>query len=255
MDKITIVKIGGKIINEEELLRDFLWQFAKIHGLKILVHGGGRSASQMLSSLGIEARMHNGRRITDSATLDVCVGQYAGRINKKIVSLLQTIDVDALGLSGADGGIIKAKKRPDEPFDYGFAGDIVRVKSNRILGLLKLGFVPVFCAITANQNGQLLNTNADTIAASLAVSLIGKAEVDLRFCFEFDGVLEDLESDRIIKTIKSQEFESLVDQSILTGGILPKVQNAITAKKNGVGNVAICGSSNLVDLINATQIV
>lgn len=255
MDKVTIVKVGGKIINDKGLLEDFLLQFSKIAGLKILVHGGGESASQMLSALGIEPRMNNGRRITDAATLDVCVGQYAGKINKNIVAALQSMNVDAIGLSGADGGIIRTKKRPTHPFDFGYAGDIEYIAVNKVISLLKLGFVPVFCAITADQSGQLLNTNADTIASSLAISLSTETEIDLRFCFEYDGVLADMNSNKVIKTIKEVDFQALKDQKILQGGILPKVQNAITARKNGVGMVTICGSSNLLKLDNSTKII
>jgi len=255
MNKITIVKVGGEIINNTELLESFLLQFSKIKGVKILVHGGGKSVSDMLLALGIEPRMHNGRRITDSTTLDVCVSQYAGSINKKIVALLQAIDIDAFGLSGADGGVIKSRKRPDVPFDYGFAGDIEQVSKNKILGLLGLGFVPVFCAITVDQQGQLLNTNADTIASSIATSLATTTEVDLRFCFEYDGVLKDLDSKIVISRLKCEEFEALIEDGVLNGGILPKVQNAIASKQNGVEKVSICGTSNLVDLVNSTQIL
>ena len=255
MDKITIVKVGGKIINEKDLLSDFLVEFSKIKGKKILVHGGGKSASEMLLKLGIEPRMHDGRRITDATSLEVCVGQYAGNINKQIVASLQAIDVDAIGLSGADGGIIKAEKRPAKPFDYGFAGDIKFIEKDKILGLLQLGLVPVFCAITADQRGQLLNTNADTIASSVAISLIGEAKVDLRFCFEYEGVLEDLNSKSVFASINRTEFQSLVNQNILNGGILPKLHNAIAAKNNGVELVSICGSTNLLALNNSTKIL
>jgi len=255
MNNITIVKIGGKIINDIELLNAFLSNFSKIGGLKILVHGGGRSVNQMLLALGMEPTMLNGRRVTDAATLEICVGQYAGNINKQIVALLQAKAIDALGLTGADGGIIKAQKRPTTPTDYGFAGDIVGVESDKLVSLLHLGFVPVFCAITADQNGQLLNTNADTIASTLAVSLSEVMDVDLRFCFEYSGILEDLESNIVIQEIKSEEYQSLVDQEVLQGGVIPKVYNAVQARNNGVKKVSICGSTNLVDGVNSTKIV
>ncbi len=255
MDKITVVKIGGKIINAGELLNEFLDQFSKIEGMKILVHGGGRSATNMLTKLGIVPKMHNGRRITDKATLDVCIGQYAGNINKKIVVLLQSIGVDAIGLSGADGGLIKASKRPTDPIDFGYAGDIESVESKKLKSLLDLGYVPVFCALTADKNGQLLNTNADTIASSIAVAMVGFAEINLQFCFEYNGILSDLVSEAIIHEIECSNFHKLIKQKILEGGVIPKVHNAITAKLNGVESVAICGISNLLDLRNSTKII
>lgn len=254
MNKITIVKIGGRVINKDELLKDFLDQFSNIEGKKILVHGGGRSATSMLEKLGIESKMLNGRRITDQATLDVCIGQYAGIINKKIVALLQSINIDAIGLSGADGSIIKADKRPQVPIDYGYAGDIKSVDSVKLDSLLKLGYVPVFCALTADETGQLLNTNADTIASSIAVAMCEMFTVDLRFCFEYDGILADLKSAAVIREIESVNFQELINLGVLEGGVIPKVQNAIAAKQKGVWSVSICGISNLVDLINATKI-
>ena len=204
MDKITIVKIGGKIINDSKLLAEFLQQFSKIEGMKILVHGGGRSVNDMLENLGIAPKMLDGRRITDRVTLDVCIGQYAGNINKKIVALLQASGVDALGLSGADGGLIKATKRPAAPIDYGWAGNIVSVNTEKLKGLLVLGLVPVFCAITADENGQLLNTNADTIAATVASSISDSLDVALRFCFEYNGILSDLKSATVLQKIESK---------------------------------------------------
>lgn len=254
MNEITIVKIGGKIINEDSLLRSFLKEFSAIPGMKILVHGGGRAATKMLNELGMKIKMIDGRRITDAATLDVCVGQYAGVVNKRIVGILQSMDVDAMGLSGADGQIILSNKRPASPIDYGYVGDITHIDSKKLIGLITLGFVPVFCAVTADTNGQLLNTNADTIASALASELANSMKVDLRYCFEFDGVLSDLVKMEVIDVIKGDQFQELIDHGVLQGGVIPKVHNAIVAKESGVSSVSICGISNLINLQNATKI-
>ena len=254
MDKITIVKIGGKIINEDNLLKEFLTQFSKIEGMKVLVHGGGKSATDMLIKLGIEPKILDGRRVTDEATLEVCIGQYAGNINKKIVALLQSINTNAIGLSGADGGIIRSTKRPKEPIDYGYAGDIESIDTVKIESLIKLGFIPVFCALTFDISGQLLNTNADTIASSIATAMVGKAPIDLRYCFEFDGILVNLDSATVIHEIECDNFQKMINKGILKGGVIPKVHNAISAKQCGVNSVVICGVSNLLNLKNSTKI-
>lgn len=245
---MTIIKIGGNIIDDDEQLQRFLEKFAALQGKKILVHGGGKIATRMAAGLGVAAKLVNGRRITDKPMLDITTMVYAGLTNKHVVSSLQKFGCDALGLSGADGNTIKAVKRPVKKIDYGYVGDILvdSVNIASIKKFLEAGFTPVFSAITHNGLGQLLNTNADTIASALAVSLARVYETKLIYCFEKDGVLRDIDNpDSLIKTIKAEEFERLKAEQVIYEGMIPKLENAFDALGKGVKNVYIGHALNL----------
>ncbi|KGE14032.1 acetylglutamate kinase [Sphingobacterium deserti] len=245
---LNVIKIGGNVIDDEEQLHIFLEKFAALQGKKILVHGGGKVATRTAAGLGIEAKMIDGRRVTDAPMLDIVTMVYAGLTNKKIVSLLQKFDCDALGLSGADGNSIKAVKRPVREVDYGYVGDILvdSVNTLSIKKFLEAGFTPVFSAITHNGLGQLLNTNADTIASALAVSLSKIYDTRLIYCFEKDGVLRDVNDERsVIKSINPDEFEALKSAGVIYEGMIPKLDNAFHAIGKGVKNVYIGNALNL----------
>ena len=195
---ITLIKIGGNIIDNPTELKQFLADFSKIEGYKILVHGGGKSATKMAESIGLVPQMIDGRRITDAAMLDVVVMIYAGEINKNIVAQLQSNTINAMGFSGVDGNLIQSDKRKHSTIDYGFVGDVKKVNTQLLETLLSNGIVPVFCAITHDGNGQLLNTNADTIASELAIALSKAFDVTLNYCFEKRGVLYDASDDSTV---------------------------------------------------------
>jgi len=238
--KLNIVKIGGNIIEDEGELNNVLTLFSQRKGHNILVHGGGKKASELLPQLGIEPKMVNGRRITDAATLDVVVMVYGGLVNKKIVAKLQALNTNAIGMSGADANSIRAHKRPLKDVDYGFAGDIDGVDAPKIAEILKIGLTPVFCALTHDQNGQLLNTNADTIASALAIGLSTQFETTLSYCFELNGVLKDLhDPTSVIQKIDSKSYEKLVEEGSIADGMLPKLHNCFEALQNGVSEVRI----------------
>ncbi len=245
---LNIIKIGGNVIDNEEALTSFLEKFAALPGKKILVHGGGKIATRMAADLGIEAKLVEGRRITDAAMLNVVTMVYAGLTNKNIVAKLQQLDCDAIGLSGADGNTIKALKRPIRDIDYGFVGDIMHdsVNTGSIKKFLDAGFTPVFSAITHNGMGQLLNTNADTIASALAVGLSSLYETALVYCFEKNGVLRDVtDENSVIQRIAMEEFEPLKEQGVISDGMIPKLQNAFDAIGKGVKKVYIGNANNL----------
>jgi len=245
---LNIIKIGGNVIDDNIQLENFLEKFAAIPGKKILVHGGGKIASRLANKLGIEAKMVDGRRITDEETLDVVTMVYAGLTNKKVVATLQKYGCDAIGLSGADGNVIKAVKRPVREIDYGFAGDILAdsVNSSSIKKFLDAGFTLVFSAITHNSKGQLLNTNADTIASALATALSKLYETSLIYCFEKNGVLSNVEDENsVIESITATQFETLKKQGVIYEGMIPKLDNAFDAIQKGVKNVFIGNANNL----------
>ncbi|GAB3723133.1 acetylglutamate kinase [Hymenobacter agri] len=240
--ELKIFKIGGGIIDREADLIEFVRLFARIAGPKILVHGGGKGASDMLQRLGIAPQMMNGRRITDAATLDIVTMFYAGKTNKQLVAALQARGVNALGLSGADGNVIVAEKRLVRDVDYGFVGDLseASVNAGMIQAFLGLGLTPVFCAINHDGHGQLLNTNADTIAASLAKALSKEYDVALHFCFEKRGVLADVSDDNsVIEKITLANYGELKESGIIADGMLPKLENAFEALQFGVRKVVI----------------
>ncbi len=243
---LHITKIGGKVIEDEALLEQVLAGFVALEGLKILVHGGGKRANELSRRLGFEPRMHRGRRITDENALEVAVMVYAGWSNKTIVSRLQALGCDALGLSGADGNAIRAHKRQGGDVDYGYAGDIDEVNTALIRHLLLAQVTPVFCAITHDRQGQLLNTNADTIAARLARALAPHYEVQLRYCFEKPGVLLDPLDDRsVIPILGYDDYRQYRQQGVITDGMLPKLDNAFAALHDGVARVIICGPASV----------
>ena len=247
-EKLTIIKVGGKIVEEKETLNQLLHDFSSIDGFKILVHGGGRSATKLAAQLGIESKMVDGRRITDAETLKIVTMVYGGLVNKNIVAGLQAVGVNALGLTGADMNIIRSDKRPVKEVDYGYVGDLKaeNIDSGFILSLIRMGLTPVFCAITCDGNGCLLNTNADTVASGIAVSLASETDTDLIYCFEKDGVLADRNDDStLIERIDPACFEKLKERKIVADGMLPKLENAFRAIRCGVGRVVIKNSSNI----------
>ena len=223
MDKLQVVKVGGNVIENRELLNDFLVDFTKIRGAKILVHGGGKEATQMAHKLNIPVQIIEGRRVTDKANLEIISMLYAGKLNKTIVALLQSYNCDSLGLTGADGNSIVAKKRSSKPIDFGFVGDVISVNSALFNLLLNQKITPVCCAVTHDKNGQLLNTNADTIAAEIASSMSVYFEVTLNYCFEKKGVLKKLmDEDSVIPSINLNQYEYLKKKRIINEGMLPK---------------------------------
>jgi acetylglutamate kinase len=241
-DTLSIFKIGGKVIDERNELHAFLRDFAGIPGNKILVHGGGKWVSDMSQRLGVDVKMTGGRRITNKETLDVVTMVLPGLANKNIVALLQKYGCNAIGLTGADGNMILADKRPvKDGLDFGYVGDVRVVNVLNIQSLLQSGFIPVFTAMTHDGNGQLLNTNADTIASSLAVNLAENSQVELFYCFEKIGVLRDLSDDRsLIQHIHPGNYQQLQDSKVIHSGMIPKIDNAFEAIKKGVRRIHIC---------------
>src|SRR6201985_2359061 len=253
--ELHIIKIGGNVIDNSENLYHFLKDFTAIDGYKILVHGGGKVATQLSETLGIEAKLVDGRRITDIETLRVVTMVYGGLINKNIVAQLQRFGNNAIGLTGADGNFIRTKKRPVKTIDYGFVGDMDEksIDPQNIIKLLEAGFTPVFCAITHDGEGQLLNTNADTIASALAVALSKLYETTLIYCFEKKGVLQDInDDDSIIRDINPTRYEELKEKQIINGGMLPKLDNAFTAIACGVKAVII-GKADELGLLKQNE--
>jgi len=245
-EKLKIVKIGGNIIEDTQLLKAFLKDFAAIKDAKILVHGGGKSATKLAHKLGLKPEIYNGRRITDKENLDVAVMIYAGLINKNIVADLQAHNCNAIGLTGADANVILAAKRPAKLVDYGFVGDIINVNDNIVKLFLNNGLTPVFCAISHNNKGQLLNTNADTIASEIAGALSDFYQVELNYIFELKGVLSDIENkDSVVTAINLKAYEKLLDDAKISDGMLPKLHNCFEALNKGVYQVKI-GDASLV---------
>jgi len=238
--KLSIIKIGGNVIENKTALTKFLKLYAGLKGNKILVHGGGKLATQLAAKLGIESKMVGGRRITDAETLEVITMVYAGLTNKNIVAKLQANQCNAIGLSGADGDAIQAHKRPVKKIDYGFAGDVDRVNSKMISNLLDANLAPVFCAMTHDGRGQLLNTNADTIASELAIGMSELYDTTLYYCFEKKGVLMDVnDEDSVVTQIDSKSYQELLANGIIADGMLPKLENCFHALKNNASKVCI----------------
>ena len=245
-EKLTLVKVGGKIVEEEETLKDLLRDFSRIEGFKALVHGGGRSATKLSERLGIESRMVNGRRVTDAATLRVVTMVYGGLVNKSIVAGLQALGVNALGLTGADMNIICSEKRPVAEVDYGFVGDVKAVNADLLAMLIREGIVPVLAPLTHDGKGHILNTNADTIAGETAKALAKHFDVSLVFCFEKKGVLRDETDDEsVIPSLSRAEFRRLVVEGVIQGGMIPKLENAFQAVDAGVKEVVITQASEI----------
>jgi acetylglutamate kinase len=237
---LSIIKIGGNIIDNATELADFLSDFSKIEGNKILVHGGGKSANKMAKSIGLVPQMIDGRRITDQPMLDVVVMIYAGEINKNIVAQLQANDTNAMGFSGADGNLIQSTKRNHPTIDYGFVGDVNEVNTNLLQTLINSGIIPVFCAITHDKQGQLLNTNADTIASELAIAASEIFEVTLNYCFEKPGVLTDVDDDNsVIQQINTGLYTKLKTEGAIHSGMIPKLDNCFNSLSKGVQKIRI----------------
>jgi acetylglutamate kinase len=248
--ELTIVKIGGNVIDEEQELDQFVKSFAALEGTKLLVHGGGKLATQLAAELGIPQQMIEGRRVTDKATLKVVTMVYAGYINKQITARLQAAGCNTMGLCGTDGGLIKAHKRENAELDYGFAGDVDVVSAALIQSLLSAGLSLVVAPITHDGNGQLLNTNADTIAREIAVAMSDIYETRLIYCFEKEGVLRDVsQADSLIPVITTGEVEGLKKDAVIAGGMVPKIYNAITALEGGVKEIIIGKSDRLPQLV------
>lgn len=255
MNKLNIVKVGGNVIENEEVLIPFLEGFSRLEGPKILVHGGGKKASQWAERLGIPVQMNEGRRITDNDTLELITGIYGGQVNKNIVALLQGFGCNAIGLSGADGNAIQANKRSVETIDYGWVGDVQSINTSFFNQLLNQGLSPVCCALTHDGKGQLLNTNADTIASELAAALSKAFEVNLYFCFEQKGVLRSLEDpNSLIEHINTEKYKELLDQKVIAHGMLPKMKNAFDALNKGVSRVAIGKPEMISSTVKYTSI-
>lgn len=263
--KVYIIKIGGNVIDDEQQLFSFLSDFAAIKEFKILIHGGGKIATELGKQLGIEARMVEGRRITDGDTLKVVQMVYAGLINKNVVAQLQSRNCNAIGLTGADANIILAKKRSPlssrrgvgtvpigtsggEAIDYGFVGDVEKVNAEKLSALLNAGLFPVMAPLTHDGKGQMLNTNADTIAASVAAAM--PYDTTLIYCFEKPGVLKNVDDDNsIIEKMNFAEYEKYKSEGIISKGMIPKLDNAFEAIKQGVKSVIICHAKDLTNVI------
>lgn len=253
-EKITVIKVGGKIVEESESLSNLLNCFTETAGSKVLVHGGGRSATRMAERLGIESRMVNGRRITDSETLQIVTMVYGGLVNKNIVAQLQARGINALGLTGADCNIIKAHKRPKGEIDYGFAGDVDSADGQMLSNIIKMGIVPVIAPLTHDGKGNMLNTNADTIAAETAKALAKHYDVTLIYCFEYPGVMRNPDDpESLIDTITHESYRRLLDDGTVSGGMIPKIDNAFSAIDNGVREVIIT-RADAIDGIHGTHI-
>jgi acetylglutamate kinase len=255
VQKLYIVKIGGNIIDDERNLLKFLEDFASLKENKILVHGGGKIATEISKGLGIEAQMVDGRRITDAETLKIVTMVYGGLINKNIVSKLQSFDCNALGLTGADANILYAEKRPiKNGIDYGFVGDVKKTFPQPLVHFLSSGLTPVVAPLTHDGKGNILNTNADTVASALAVALSGNFSVQLIYCFELKGVLQNFEDkDSVISDIDSEKYLQLKETGIISKGMIPKLDNSFAALREGVGEVVICHADDLVRIIAAKE--
>lgn len=248
MNKLFIIKIGGNVLDHSDALSKFLADFASIKEPKILIHGGGKIATKIGNELGIESNYINGRRITDAPTLDLVTMVYGGLVNKQIVATLQTMGCNALGVTGADGNMIKAVKRPVKDIDYGYVGDIKSdsVNTSLLYFLLKQNTVPVFAPLT-HADGKMLNTNADTIASVLAVAMSKHFDVRLIFCFEKKGVLKDVNDlNSVINHLPKKLYEELLGKRAFVEGILPKLENAYAAIGAGVKEVLIGEAGDLV---------
>ena len=243
MEKLTVLKVGGAVVEDPQALDAFLAGFAAMQGLKVLVHGGGRAATKVAAQLGVPTRMVDGRRITDADMLRVVTMVYGGLVNKGVVAALQARGVNALGLTGADLGCMLAVKRPVKDIDYGFVGDMERVDTSILADLIARGVVPVMAPLSFDGTGSLLNTNADTIASSVARALAERFEVTLVYCFEKAGVLRDPDDEgSVIPLITKESFASLVADGTVAGGMIPKIQNAVDALEGGVHEVRITRS-------------
>ena len=250
--KLTVIKIGGEIINNPEQLQAFLADFSRLNEPKVLVHGGGKIATALSAKLGIETRMQEGRRITTKENLEVVTMVYAGLINKNITASLQSQQCNAIGLSGADASVVVASKRPSKPLDYGYVGDIQSINSKVIDTFVQSQMVPVFSAICHDGKGQLLNTNADTIATEIAIAMSEKYDTELIYCFDKKGVLMDVnDNDSVVEKINTDVYRNLREQKVIHDGMLPKMENAFHALNHKVSKVMIGNTDFIKDRTEA----
>ena len=249
MESLQIIKIGGNVVDDANLLDNFLNDFVQIKTPKILIHGGGKIATELAQKLNIAQTMIEGRRVTDSETLKIATMVYAGLVNKNIVAKLQSKQCNAIGLSGADANVISGEKRNHPTIDFGFVGEIIAINTDQIISFIKQGLVPVFCPIIHDSEGTLLNTNADTIATQIAIALAKIYQVNLSFCFEKKGVLRNPDDDEsYIPSINKSEYEKLKASKIISNGMIPKLDNAFEAISNGVNKVLLYHANQLATL-------
>lgn len=254
-EHLTIIKVGGKIVENSESLNSLLKDFAAVEGKKLLVHGGGRSATQMAARLGVETKMVDGRRITDEAMLEVVTMVYGGLVNKRIVAGLQALGIDAVGLTGADMNIVLSDKRKVSAVDYGWVGDVKRVNAEAVATLIESGCCPVVAPLTHDGCGHMLNTNADTMAGEMAKAMAAHYDVTLMFCFEKPGVLADENDDSsLIPTITPAVLDDLKRRGVVSGGMIPKLDNAIACVSAGVDSVVITQADRIADPYAGTKI-
>lgn len=254
-EHLTIIKVGGKIVENSESLNSLLKDFAAVEGKKLLVHGGGRSATQMAARLGVETKMVDGRRITDEAMLEVVTMVYGGLVNKRIVAGLQALGVNAVGLTGADMNIVLSDKRKVSAVDYGWVGDVKRVNAEAVATLIESGCCPVVAPLTHDGCGHMLNTNADTMAGEMAKAMAAHYDVTLMFCFEKPGVLADENDDSsLIPTITPAVLDDLKRRGVVSGGMIPKLDNAIVCVSAGVESVVITQADRIADPYAGTKI-
>lgn len=254
-EHLTIIKVGGKIVENSESLNALLKDFATVEGKKLLVHGGGRSATQMAARLGVETKMVDGRRITDEAMLEVVAMVYGGLVNKRIVAGLQALGIDAVGLTGADMNIVLSDKRKVSAVDYGWVGDVKRVNAEAVATLIESGCCPVVAPLTHDGCGHMLNTNADTMAGEMAKAMAAHYDVTLMFCFEKPGVLADENDDSsLIPTITPAVLDDLKRRGVVSGGMIPKLDNAIACVSAGVESVVITQADRIADPYAGTKI-
>lgn len=253
-EELYIFKVGGNVIENDRKLDDFLTSFSALNAKKILVHGGGKVATKMAAEMGIEATLIEGRRVTDKAMLDIVTMAYGGKVNKQITAKLLARNQKAVGIAGFDGGLLRSVKRPvKDDIDYGFVGDIVASNSCLVETLTAASFVPVIAPLTADSSGQILNTNADTIASELATILLKTHQVKLVYVFELAGVMGDLNDEKtLIKNITRENYSSLKDAGIIKDGMIPKLDNAFNAIDKGVSEVSIIHYSKINELENIT---
>ncbi len=251
---LFVIKIGGNIIDNPEASKTFLHDFSELHGAKLLVHGGGKVATQTASRLGIQTQMADGRRITDLPMLEVVTMVYGGLVNKTLVAKLQSLGINAIGLTGADAGIIEAVKRPVKAIDYGYVGDIKAVNGPILASFLNSGLIPVIAPLTYSAAGDLLNTNADTMASATAVALSRFFKVSLIYCFEKDGVLSDPEDDAsVIPELNPVVYGRYKETGAINKGMIPKLDNSFDALRAGVQRVVICHARDLAKAVDGDK--
>jgi len=240
MENLTVIKVGGKVVEDENSLQKLLADFNAIKGLKVLIHGGGNIDTALADKMGLQVEMVNGRRVTSAEMLNIVVMVYGGLVNKKVVAGLQALGCNALGLTGADLNIIRAVKRPVKEVDYGFVGDVISVNTDALAKLLSHGFIPVIAPLTHDLNGQMLNTNADDITNAVAKALSRHFQVKLVFCFDKKGVLKNVNDEKsLISKITKDEFINLANKQVINAGMIPKLENGFASLESGVKQVFI----------------